>query len=35
MTVTENLEMGAYTQTDRATINRDMEAVFDRFPAPA
>ena len=32
MTVTENLEMGAYTQTDRATITRDMEAVFDRFP---
>jgi branched-chain amino acid transport system ATP-binding protein len=31
MTVTENLEMGAYTQTDRATINRDMEAVFERF----
>ncbi len=32
MTVAENLEMGAYTQTDRATITRDMEAVFDRFP---
>ncbi len=32
MTVTENLEMGAYTQTDRAVINRDMEAVFERFP---
>ena len=32
MTVTENLEMGAYTQTDRATINRDMDAVFERFP---
>ena len=32
MTVTENLEMGAYTQTDRAIINRDMEAVFERFP---
>lgn len=32
MTVTENLEMGAYTQTDRTTINREMEAVFDRFP---
>lgn len=32
MTVTENLEMGAYTQTDRAAINRDMEAVFERFP---
>jgi branched-chain amino acid transport system ATP-binding protein len=32
MTVTENLEMGAYTQTDRATITRDMESVFERFP---
>jgi len=32
MTVTENLEMGAYTQTDHATISRDMEAVFARFP---
>jgi branched-chain amino acid transport system ATP-binding protein len=31
MTVTENLEMGAYTHSDRATINRDMEAVFARF----
>jgi branched-chain amino acid transport system ATP-binding protein len=31
MTVTENLEMGAYTYSDRATINRDMEAVFERF----
>jgi branched-chain amino acid transport system ATP-binding protein len=31
MTVTENLEMGAYTHSDRATINRDMEAVFTRF----
>lgn len=32
MTVAENLEMGAYTHTDRATILRDMEAVFERFP---
>ena len=32
MTVTENLEMGAYTHTDRATIARDMESVFARFP---
>jgi branched-chain amino acid transport system ATP-binding protein len=31
MTVTENLEMGAYTQSDRATIKRDMESVFERF----
>jgi branched-chain amino acid transport system ATP-binding protein len=32
MTVTENLEMGAYTHTDRTVIQRDMEAVFERFP---
>ena len=32
MAVWENLEMGAYTQTDRAAINRDIEAVFERFP---
>jgi branched-chain amino acid transport system ATP-binding protein len=32
MTVAENLEMGAYTHSDRATIGRDMEAVFERFP---
>ena len=32
MTVTENLEMGAYTQTDREVINHDMESVFERFP---
>lgn len=32
MSVWENLEMGAYTQSDRATINRDIEAVFERFP---
>lgn len=32
MTVAENLEMGAYTNTDRATIQRDLEAVFERFP---
>lgn len=31
MTVTENLEMGAYTQTDRTVIERDKEAVFERF----
>ncbi len=31
MTVTENLEMGAYTYTDRAEIARDMESVFERF----
>lgn len=32
MTVTENLEMGAYTQPDRTIIAEDMEAVFERFP---
>jgi branched-chain amino acid transport system ATP-binding protein len=32
MTVAENLEMGAYTQTDRAAINREVEEVFKRFP---
>jgi len=32
MTVAENLEMGAYTKTDRAVIDRDVEAVFKRFP---
>jgi branched-chain amino acid transport system ATP-binding protein len=32
MTVTENLEMGAYTQTEPTAIHRDMEAVFERFP---
>ncbi len=32
MTVTENLEMGAYVQTDRQVIQRDMDAVFQRLP---
>jgi branched-chain amino acid transport system ATP-binding protein len=32
MTVTENLEMGAYTHADRSTITRDMDSVFERFP---
>ncbi|MGE5374577.1 MAG: ABC transporter ATP-binding protein [Bacteroidota bacterium] len=32
MTVTENLEMGAYIQSDRQVIQRDMEAVFERLP---
>ena len=31
MTVAENLEMGAYTQDDRISTHRDMEAVFERF----
>ena len=32
MSVWENLEMGAYTQNNRAVIKRDIESVFDRFP---
>jgi branched-chain amino acid transport system ATP-binding protein len=32
MTVMENLEMGAYTQTDRTVIEQNLEAVFTRFP---
>jgi branched-chain amino acid transport system ATP-binding protein len=32
MTVTENLEMGAYIQSDQHIIQRDMEAVFERLP---
>jgi branched-chain amino acid transport system ATP-binding protein len=32
MTVTENLEMGAFQRTDKAAIKQDMEHVFDLFP---
>jgi branched-chain amino acid transport system ATP-binding protein len=32
MTVMENLEMGAYTQTDRRVVQQDLEAVFERLP---
>ena len=32
MTVQENLEMGAYTQKDRAGTARDLEEVFAHFP---
>ena len=32
MTVTENLEMGAFQRTDRAGIKEDMDRVFDLFP---
>jgi branched-chain amino acid transport system ATP-binding protein len=32
LTVTENLEMGAYYRNDRAGIKSDMEKVFDLFP---
>jgi branched-chain amino acid transport system ATP-binding protein len=32
LTVLENLEMGAYLVTDKATINQRMEKVFQLFP---
>ncbi len=32
LTVRENLEMGAYTRTDKAEIERSMERVFASFP---
>lgn len=32
LTVRENLEMGAYTRTDRAEIEESMERVFASFP---
>ncbi len=32
MTVLENLEMGAYTVSDRQQIQDKMEAMFERFP---
>ncbi len=32
MTVTENLELGAYMRNDKAEIAADMERVFDLFP---
>jgi branched-chain amino acid transport system ATP-binding protein len=32
LTVTENLEMGAFTRTDKRGIARDMERVFALFP---
>ncbi len=32
LTVTENLEMGSFTRTDRAAIHEDMERVFVLFP---
>ena len=32
MSVWENLEMGAYTQNNRAEIKARMESVFERFP---
>lgn len=32
LTVTENLEMGAFTRTDKSAIKQDMERVFQIFP---
>ena len=32
MTVTENLEMGAFQRSDRAAIKADMDHVFELFP---
>ena len=32
LTVAENLDMGAYHRTDKATIKRDLEHVFSLFP---
>ena len=32
MTVTENLEMGAFQRSDRAEIREDMDRVFSLFP---
>ncbi len=32
LTVRENLEMGAFAQTDQSKLEQDMEAVFERFP---
>ena len=32
MTVTENLEMGAFQRSDRAQIREDMDRVFTLFP---
>ncbi|HWA46068.1 MAG TPA: ABC transporter ATP-binding protein [Hypericibacter adhaerens] len=32
MTVLENLEMGGYLNRDRASLARNLEAVFERFP---
>ncbi|HET9460754.1 MAG TPA: ATP-binding cassette domain-containing protein, partial [Gaiellaceae bacterium] len=32
MSVTENLEMGAFPRTDRANFQEDLDRVFDRFP---
>ena len=35
MTVLDNLRMGAFIRSDSAEIGRDIDAVFERFPALA
>jgi branched-chain amino acid transport system ATP-binding protein len=32
MTVSENLEMGAYIRSDKSGIRKDIDKVFERFP---
>ncbi len=32
LTVMENLDLGAYSRTDKAEIQNDLENVFERFP---
>ncbi len=32
LTVLENLEMGAYTRSDKREVRRNLESVLDRFP---
>ncbi len=32
MTVLENLEMGAYTRTDRRSVENDIQTILDLFP---
>ena len=32
MSVQENLEMGAFTRTDKAGVEKDFEIVYNRFP---
>lgn len=32
MTVEENLQMGAYSRRNRREINKDIEAMYERFP---
>jgi branched-chain amino acid transport system ATP-binding protein len=32
MTVTENLELGAYLRNDRASVARDLDRIYESFP---